>query len=250
MGKSGMNEMQEDTTGGDETEAMQVHEHGEKNKRKTVEDKGRKTSTRDVVKLLKWIVILAVVVLLIGAGYKLAKQLGWFGLKPEVKTTILTSSQLEEVLQIDDLSVCSLTYNGVAEVPQKKHPDKTAYYVSYEAEAKASIHMEDIAVRIDENDGEGQPKKIIVTLPRIQVKEINVDMASMDYMFIKKSANTADVSQEAYAACLADAGEACRGNEKLLQMAKENSENTVKALMNPIIDSQDEPYELVIEWAE
>lgn len=250
MGKSGMNEMQEDTTGGDETEAMQVQEHREKNKRKTVEDKGRKASTRDVVKLLKWIVILAVVVLLIGAGYKLAKQLGWFGLKPEVKTTILTSSQLEEVLQIDDLSVCSLTYNGVAEVRQKKHPDKTAYYVSYEAEAKASIHMEDIAVRIDENDGEGQPKKIIVTLPRIQVKEINVDMASMDYMFIKKSANTADVSQEAYAACLADAGEACRGNEKLLQMAKENSENTVKALMNPIIDSQDEPYELVIEWAE
>ena len=71
MGKSGMNEIEEDTTRGDETEEMKVQEHGEKNKRKTVEDKGRKASTRDVVKLLKWIVILAVVVILVGADYKL-----------------------------------------------------------------------------------------------------------------------------------------------------------------------------------
>ena len=33
MGKSGMNEIEEDTTRGDETEAMKVQEHGEKNKR-------------------------------------------------------------------------------------------------------------------------------------------------------------------------------------------------------------------------
>ena len=247
MGKSGMNEMEEDTTRGDETEEMKVQEHGEKNKRKTVEDKGRKASTRDVVKLLKWIVILAVVVILVGAGYKLAKQLGWFGLKPKVETTILTSSQLEQVLQIDDLSVCAITYNGVAEVPQKKHPDKVAYYVSYEAVAKASLNMEDIKVQIDDNVGEGQPKKIVVTLPQIQVKEINVDMGSLEYMFVKKSANTADVSEEAYAACIADAGEECRGNEELFRMARENAENTVKALTNPIIENQDETYELVIQ---
>lgn len=247
MGKSGMNEMEEDTTRGDETEAMQVQEHGEKKKRKTVEDKGRKTSTRDVVKLLKWIVILAVVVLLIGAGYKLAKQLGLFGLKPKVETTILTSSRLEEVLQIDDLSVCSLTYNGVAEVPQKKHPTKVAYYVSYEAEVKASINMADIDVQIDENAAEGQAKKIVVTLPQLQVKQIDVDMASLDYMFVKKRANTADVSEEAYAACIADAGSECRGNDMFLQMAKENCENTVKALLMPIIENQDESYELVIQ---
>ena len=247
MGKSKMNEIGEDTTKETETEEMKVQEHGEKNKRKTVEDKGRKASTRDVVKLLKWIVILAVVVILVGAGYKLAKQLGWFGLKPEVKTTILTSSQLEEVLQIDDLAVSTMTYNGVAAVPQKKHPNKIAYYVSYNACAKASMNMEEIKVNIEEDVPEGQAKKIVVTLPRIQVKEVVVDMASMDYMFIKKSAEKSDVSEEAYAACLADAGEACRGNEKLLEMARENAEDTVKALINPIIENQDEPYELVIE---
>lgn len=154
---------------------------------------------------MKWVVILAVVVILIGAGYKLAKQLGWFGLKPKVKTTILTSSQLEEVLQIDDLAVSTMTYNGVAAVPQKKHPNKIAYYVSYNACAKASMNMEEIKVNIDEDVPEGQAKKIVVTLPRIQVKEVVVDMASMDYMFIKKSAEKSDVSEEAYAACLADA---------------------------------------------
>ena len=71
---------------------------------------------------------------------------------------------------------------------------------------KASINMADIDVQIDDNVGEGQAKKIIVTLPQLQVKQIDVDMASLDYMFVKKSANTADVSEEAYAACIADAG--------------------------------------------
>ena len=122
-------------------------------------------------------IILAVVVILVVVGYKLAKQLGWFGLKPKVETTILTSSQLEQVLQIDDLSVCEITYNGVAEVPQKNHPTKVVYYVSYEAEVKASINMADIDVQIDDNVGEGQAKKIIVTLrqmyPRKRMRHVS-----------------------------------------------------------------------------
>lgn len=235
MGKSGMNEIDED--------AM-----GEKDKKcKGRSDKGHKRAVRDVVKLVKWVIILAVVVIVVIVGYKLARQLGWFGLKPKVETTILTSSQLEEVLQIEDLSVCAITYNGVAEVPQKNHPTKVAYYVSYEAEVKASINMADIDVQIDDNVGEGQAKKVIVTLPQLEVKQINVDMASLDYMFVKKSANTADVSEEAYAACIADAGSECRGNDVFLQMAKENCENTVRALLMPIIENQDEPYNLVIQ---
>ncbi len=247
MGKSGMNEIEEDITKEAEMDEIKVREQDRKSKHKGNKDKGVKSSTRDVIKLLKWFVILAVVVILVVVGYKLARQLGWFGLKPKVETTILTSSQLEQVLQIDDLSVCAITYNGVAEVPQKMHPNKVAYYVSYEAVAKASLNMEDIKVQIDDNVGEGQPKKIIVTLPQLQVKQIDVDMASLDYMFVKKSANTADVSEEAYAACIADAGSECRGNEVFLQMAKENCENTVKALLMPIIENQDETYELVIQ---
>ena len=235
MGKSGMNEISKD--------AMEEKDKRHKGRR----DKGDKRTARDVVKLVKWVIMLAVVVIVVIVGYKLACQLGWFGLKPKVETTILTSSQLEEVLQIDDLSVCSITYNGVAEVPQKNHPTKVAYYVSYEAEVKASINMADIDVQIDDNVGEGQAKKVIVTLPQLQVKQINVDMASLDYMFVKKSANTADVSEEAYAACIADAGSECRGNDVFLQMAKENCENTVRALLMPIIENQDEPYDLVIQ---
>lgn len=235
MGKSGMNEIGE--------AAMEEKDKRHKERR----DKGDKRTARDVVKLVKWIIMLAVVVIVVIVGYKLACQLGWFGLKPKVETTILTSSQLEQVLQIDDLSVCSITYNGVAEVPQENHSTKVAYYVSYEAEVKASINMADIDVQIDDNVGEGQAKKVIVTLPQLQVKQINVDMASLDYMFVKKSANTTDVSEEAYAACIADAGSECRGNDVFLQMAKENCENTVRALLVPIIENQDELYDLVIQ---
>ena len=100
---------------------------------------------------------------------------------------------------------------------------------------------------IDDNVGEGRQKKISCDSCRSAVQQIDVDMASLDYMFVKKSANTADVSEEAYAACIADAGSECRGNEVFLQMAKENCENTVKALLMPIIENQDESYELVIQ---
>ena len=48
-------------------------------------------------------------------------------------------------------------------------------------------------------------------------------------------------------ACIADAGAECRGNEEFLQMAKENCENTVRALLMPIIENQNEMYELVIQ---
>ena len=90
MGKSGMNEIEEDTA-----KETGMQEQGRKNKHKRNKDKGQKLSARDVTKLLKWVIILAVVVILVVVGYKLAKQLGWFGLKPKVETTILTSSQLE-----------------------------------------------------------------------------------------------------------------------------------------------------------
>ena len=82
MGKSGMNEIEEDTA-----KETGMQEQGRKNKHKRNKDKGQKLSARDVTKLLKWVIILAVVVILVVVGYKLAKQLGWFGLKPKVETT-------------------------------------------------------------------------------------------------------------------------------------------------------------------
>ena len=71
MGKSGMNEIEEDTA-----KETGMQEQGRKNKHKRNKDKGQKLSARDVTKLLKWVIILAVVVILVVVGYKLAKQLG------------------------------------------------------------------------------------------------------------------------------------------------------------------------------
>ena len=71
MGKSGMNEIEEDTA-----KETGMQEQGRKNKHKRNKDKGQKLSARDVTKLLKWVIILVVVVILVVVGYKLAKQLG------------------------------------------------------------------------------------------------------------------------------------------------------------------------------
>ena len=73
MGKSGMNEIEEDTA-----KETGMQEQGRKNKHKRNKDKGQKLSARDVTKLLKWVIILAVVVILVVVGYKLAGMAGTF----------------------------------------------------------------------------------------------------------------------------------------------------------------------------
>ena len=52
MGKSGMNEIEEDTA-----KETGMQEQGRKNKHKRNKDKGQKLSARDVTKLLKWVIL-------------------------------------------------------------------------------------------------------------------------------------------------------------------------------------------------
>lgn len=208
----------------------------------------KKTGKR--IKLPKFVykvILLAVVVIAIIVAVKI------FLGRSKVKTTVITSTELEQVLQISDLATYNAAYNGIACVYNSKN--KVAYYVSYESDVKLGIDMNDITVEIEDasegevaSDGNAAAKKVIVNLPEIRIKDIIVDMASLDYMFFDKKYETEDVSSQAYSACIADVGEESRANDDIYVLARENCENVVKALINPILESQDEEYILEIRY--
>lgn len=189
-------------------------------------------------KLVMWALVLAVIGIGVYAwGHLPKKERG----KHE-KITVVTESSLEKILQISDLSTYEAVYNGVAYIYDKEKEGQISYYAAYEAKVQVGIDMEEIQIRLEE----GQ-KKVVVTLPETKIHDVIVDMASLDYMFVDKKADTKNVSSEAYAACIADAKEESSKNQEIIRLAKENTKDMVKALIEPLLEQQKEPYTLEVQ---
>lgn len=158
------------------------------------------------------------------------------------KIMVATEASLEKILQISDLSSYKAVYNGVACIPDPENEGEPSYYAAYEAEVQIGINMEQIQIQVDE----GQ-KKVFVRLPETKINDVVVDMTSLDYIFMDKKAETKDVSSEAYSACIADAKEESSSNQEIIRLAEENTKDLVKALLEPLLEQQEEQYALVIE---
>ena len=197
----------------------------------TDNENGRGFISKGIVKL---IIVLFVVILI--ALFVILRQFLKDGDAGKEKTTVVTSSRLEKVLQISELSTYKVTYNGVASV--KNDDDELLYHVAYEAKISVGLDMEKIQVEVDESEEEN--KKIIVTLPEIEIMDVDVNPGSLDYIFEKKSADTDDVSMAAFPACRADVEEECKSNEVLFELARENAGNTIKALVKPLLEQYEE----------
>ncbi len=162
----------------------------------------------------------------------------------EEKITVVTEASLEKILQISDLSSYKAVYNGVACIPDKENKEEPSYYAAYEAEVQIGINMEEIQIDVEE----GQ-KKVLVHLPETKINDVIVDMTSLDYMFIDKSAETKDVSSEAYSACIADAKEESGSNQEIIRLAEDNTKDLVRALLEPLLEQQEEDYTLEVYCA-
>ena len=127
-------------------------------------------------KIIKKILLIALTFLVFASALFIWKK----AIKKESTRQITydTTSALEKVLQISELYSYKTTYNGVAYVYDKDDSSKISYYVSYNSTVKVGINTEDIKVEADDEN-----KKIIITLPQIMIKEVDVDMSSLDYMF-------------------------------------------------------------------
>lgn len=161
--------------------------------------------------------------------------------KPKEITTVEATSRLEKILQISELSTYQVTFNGVADI----HSDDGSllYYTAYQAKVSIGLDMEKIQVSVTEPEAPEQ--KITITLPEIEIADVNVDPGSLDYIFEDSSADTDTVSITALPACKADAEAECRSDEAIFELARENAVRTVEALMQPFL-VQNKAYKLEI----
>lgn len=160
--------------------------------------------------------------------------------EPEQKT--ITESALEEVVKSSTLSTYETVYNGVVTVMNEKNPEKTDYYISYNATVKAGIDFKQVKITKDDEN-----QKIIVILPEVTLKEPVVSIENIDYIFInKKKANENGLITEAYNYAIADATEKSAKQEALLNYAAVNAKNLIKGLLSPFTEQLDD-YEILFE---
>ena len=156
----------------------------------------------------------------------------------EAEVTVV--STLERIINVSDLSTFTAVYNGIAEVPNERNPDKVDYYVSYEARVEAGIDFS--AVEISMENG-----VITVDIPNVKINDIIVDISSLDFIFFNSKANQSTVTQQAFKACEEDARTESESQEAILELAQQNASNIVTALVKPMIDQLGEGYSLVVE---
>ena len=194
-----------------------------------------------VQKLLQWplrlpalggVILLAVLVL----------AAVWFRAESnrEQQAEITVVSTLERIINVSDLSTFTAVYNGIAEVKDEKNPDNVDYYVSYEARVEAGIDFAELGISLKD-------KVITVILPEVKINDIIVDISSLDFLFFDNSVNTLAVSEQAFKACEQDARTESESQSAIFELAQQNAENVVKALIKPVVDQLEEGYERVVQ---
>lgn len=157
------------------------------------------------------------------------------------QAAIINESSLKKIIDVSDLSTFQAVYNGIAEVMDKNDEEKVAYYVSYEAKVKAGVDFEKVEIDVDD-----EKKIIMVEVPDIKINDVDVDITSLDYIFIDNRANTSTVSQEAYKRCIEDVNNESKNETAIYELAEENAHNIIEALISPFIKQLDNEYQLQI----
>ncbi|MBQ6809468.1 MAG: DUF4230 domain-containing protein [Clostridia bacterium] len=183
------------------------------------------------------IVALAVVVLIV-----LGLIVGIQNALPSPEAKIFSTSTLEKIIDVSKLSTFYSTYNGIANVANNKNPENIDYYVSYEGKVKAGFDFEKLKITVDD-----KTETIKVEIPEIVITDLTVEIRSLDFIFMNNKANTATTSEEAYKKCIEDLKTETENNSAILELARENAVNVVKALFDPIISQLDSEYKLVVE---
>ncbi len=155
---------------------------------------------------------------------------------------VTTESSLKKIIEISELDTFTSVYNGIATVMDEKNPEKVDYYVSYEAEVFAGIDFDEIAIDVDE-----ESKTILIDLPDAKINNASVDVTSLDFMFFDNKANASTVTAEALKACEEDVNEESKKQNAIFELAQENAENVVKALVEPIVEQLGEGYKVTVE---
>ena len=103
------------------------------------------------------------------------------------------------------------------------------------------IDFDDIDIQVD-----NEKKEIQVHIPNVDITKIDVDIASMEFIFYDENENTSTVTETAYKACQADAQKESQKQQAIYDLAKQNASNVLTALIQPIVEQVDAEYDLVV----
>ena len=203
----------------------------ENNNDKVEKVKREKKCPKFIKKIILFIIIIVLIVVIIS----------FIKVHNENRLTITTKSSLEKIIEINKLSTIEYTYNAIVAKykDDEVKDDNVEYYVAYNGKVTAGIDFNE--VNIDVNYKE---KKIYITLPNVEIHEINVDMGTLDYIYEKNTSEKDSISQEAYKLCKNDLRERAENETELLVNANENAKSAIEALIKPWIESVDKEFQI------
>lgn len=197
------------------------------------------TRIKWLARIPKQMVLILVVVLVAAILLAVLPQRGE---KKQKEPEVLTVSTLEKIIQVSELSTYTAVYNGIARVMAEEDPGQVDYYVAYRARVNAGIDFEKTTITIEEDT-----QTVRVKVPEVYLTDVDVDIASMEFIFRNSEANASTITQEAYRACEADVREESAKQEAILDVAKQNAVNVITALVQPLLEQENAAYTLTVE---
>ena len=97
----------------------------------------------------------------------------WDSIDPATKV----ESQLEKVVEVEELSTAKFVYNGIASKHFKSGREWRLYNVKYEATVKAGVNMEDIEFEVDR-----EARTVTPVLPDIRICDPVIDTSTLNYL--------------------------------------------------------------------
>lgn len=157
-------------------------------------------------------------------------------MKDSDTTKTITSAELVKAINISQLSTAEFVYNGIAEKYAEDNPQNIICHISYNANVKVGINMEEVEFQIDESK-----KTILPILPNIEIQVATLDEEEISYI----PKNPDIPLKEVIAICKEDVVNEAKKSEKLYYLAEDNLKSVITALLSPILDSAE--YTLVWE---
>ena len=142
------------------------------------------------------------------------------------KEDVITSSQLEKVVNINDLATAEFVYDGIADKYNEKNPDKVECHIAYESTIKVGIDMDKVKFSIDEEN-----KTVTPELPEVKINNVEVDTDTLSYMPENPKIEINDIITLCKKDAMKEAGEA----PELYQTAEENLQSAIEVLLSPIL---------------
>lgn len=155
--------------------------------------------------------------------------------------TITTTMVLDKILEVSDLSTVQTSYSSIVKIADPLDTDQALYYVSYDSTISAGIDFSLVDLALDHEE-----KTLTVTIPDGQILDTNVDIGSLDYIFIDKKSNTETVTAYAYQMCKNDVAIESEKIDEIKELAYENAVGVISALTVPFMQKLGSDYELVL----